>query len=91
MAKQNNRSVNAEIVARLKNSLAESGIVGAGSRDLAGQAAMAVSLADVAVVVLTQDESWKSDVARRVAEILRAAPELPAGQVRKSGPRAKKA
>lgn len=72
VAKQNNRSVNAEIIARLESSLAEQRTGDRGLQGPAIQAAMAVSLADVAVLALTQDESWKRDVARRVADILQA-------------------
>lgn len=72
VAKQNNRSVNAEIIARLESSLAAKRVGARGLQDPAAQAMWAQSLADVAVLALTQDESWRSDVARRVAEMLQA-------------------
>ena len=74
VAKNNNRSVNAEIIARLESSLDATGAKADFGHDVAVRSAMAASLADVAVLTLTQDESWKEDVARRVAESLRAVP-----------------
>ncbi len=74
VAKNNNRSVNAEIIARLESSLDATGAKADFGQDVAVRSAMAASLADVAVLTLTQDKSWKEDVARRVAESLRAMP-----------------
>jgi len=74
VAKNNNRSVNAEIIARLESSLDATGAKADFGQNVAVRSAMAASLADVAVLTLTQDESWKEDVARRVAESLRAMP-----------------
>lgn len=74
VAKNNNRSVNAEIIARLESSLDAIGAKADFGKDVAVRSAIAASLADVAVLTLTQDESWKEDVARRVAESLRAVP-----------------
>jgi plasmid stability protein len=71
VAKNNNRSVNAEIIARLESSLATEGANVGLAHGAALRTALAASLADVAVLSLTQDESWKEDVARRVTENLR--------------------
>lgn len=70
-AQQNHRSVNAEIIARLQNSLVAGSAEGARRLDPDLRDAMAASLADVAVRALTQDEAWKEDVARRVTQALR--------------------